>query len=328
MGITLCTQKEPWEGGRSDQPDVEGHDQFLQSWGWGQFQRETGKEVAYVQSGNSHFLVITHKLPLGFFYAYIPRASWKSVEDLATCIGWCQEQGFVFVRIEPAHHDVPELPFSFKQTKTRQPGSTLYVSLAPEQDDILRAMHSKTRYNVRLAKRKGVEVREQKDVDVFWELNEQTTQRDKFKSHGKEYYRAMLALEMIQQYTAYYEGEPVAAVITCEYGNQSTYVHGVSSNRHRNVMAPYALQWYAIGKAKERGALWYDLWGVAPPPADEQANTTSFHNYTWLTTHPWTGITRFKAGLSGGQGRVLPSAVDVVLRPGVYSLYSIARKFL
>jgi len=232
---------------------------------------------------------------------------------------WLKKQGYVFVRFEPIESGaIPQDSWHVEMTTYRQPKDTLLLDLSQTQDELFAHMHSKTRYNIRLAEKKGVEIRREPSAEVFYVLNTQTTSRDNFRSHEKAYYEKMLAQDMCEQFTAYYEGVPIASNI-CVYGSQSyVYLHGASSNEHRNVMAPYLLQWVQIQHAKQLGLATYDFWGISPStPARPQ---TSFHHLSWNVDDVWTGVTRFKAGFGGFQA-CYADAFEVMLSGVWYRLY-------
>jgi len=184
-------------------------------------------------------------------------------------------------------------------------------------------MHSKTRYNIRLAEKKGVEIREGKNIEWFWKLNEQTTKRDGFKSHGKVYYEKMLEMPISHQLTAFFDGRPIASHIYIAWNGRCTYLHGASSNEYRNVMAPYLLQWESIKFAKKFGNTEYDFWGVAAP----KEHGKTFHIYSWDEQDSLSNVTRYKAGF-GGEVISYPDAFEVVLKPVLYRLFRFVKKLL
>ncbi len=331
MEIKKCENKQEWE---KSLDFVQGEKkmldkaEFLQSWDWGEFQKSTGKEVLRLQIVENGGVVgqvqgFVNSLGLGIKYLYLPRLRTYDLGHM-TLIGYCKEKGFSFVRVEPV--DILRLKsYVLSPIKNRQPATTLLLDLTQTEEDLLQSMHSKTRYNIRLAEKKGVEIKLAKDVEAFWKLNEQTTGRDKFKSHDKNYYAKMLDNNFCHQLTAYYDYQPIASNLFIVYGDTCTYLHGTSSNEQRNLMAPYLLQWEGIKMAKKLGCKYYDFWGIAPVMKEGEGKMTCFNNFCWQVDHPWTGITRFKTGFGGGT-REYPQAVDIVLNKFKYFIYKLARK--
>jgi lipid II:glycine glycyltransferase (peptidoglycan interpeptide bridge formation enzyme) len=184
-------------------------------------------------------------------------------------------------------------------TRTIQPSNTIVVDISHDEDTILARMKSKTRYNIRLAERKGVQVQEGglRDLDAFYNLMQVTSERDKFGIHNKRYYQRLLELflpvEQAGLIFAYVEGEPTAALLVMALGTKAWYIAGASSNKHRKLMPTYAAQWAAIRWAKARGCVIYDLWGV--PDADAQTLEAQF---TERSDGLW-GVYRFKRGFGG-----------------------------
>jgi peptidoglycan pentaglycine glycine transferase (the first glycine) len=313
---------------------------FFQSWQWGEFQASVGNEPLRLQMHHDGAALaqvqgFVHRLPLGMQYVYFPRFEIvRDGEDAAVnphqiskqtygdvFFEYIRRNKYLWSRVEPVKH-LEVAGQRVRPTKNRQPQDTLIVDISKSKDDLLQAMHSKTRYNIRLAEKKGVEVRSEKNIDVFWQLNTETTQRDGFSSHGKAYYTKMLALDMVHQLTAYYEGIPIASNILIVFGNTCTYLHGASSNQHRNVMAPYALQWHGMELGKSLGASRYDFWGIAPAPEKHKSGPTSTsHGLSWQADHRFTGVTRFKAGF-GGVRESYAGAKDIVHAPLPYVVYT------
>jgi len=324
---------------------------FLQSWEWGEFQEEAGNKVFRfrldTESGGpaAQFTVIFHSLPFGLQYAYIPmgplvrrdgseRSHFEaSIAALKRSVG---DSDPVFVRVEPhvskrdgsvGESDMERL--GLNPTRAVQPADTVVVDLGRSESELLAAMHQKTRYNVRLADKKGVTVRPahydnahafRQDVETFWRLLDETAERDKFHAHGKDYYAKMLDVLSPRKHGglsvglmfAEYGGKPVAAVLLASFGDTVTYLHGASSSEHREMMAPHLLHWRAIQEAKRRGFTKYDFWGVAPEDADDG--------------HSWAGITRFKTGFGGERVSYL-GAWELPRRHVWYQVYRLAKSF-
>lgn len=195
--------------------------------------------------------------------------------DLPTEVG---EESFAAVGLEPAPHPI-------------QPPDTVIVDIDATDDDILSRMKSKTRYNVRLAGRKGVSVRRSDDSELglFYRLYRITAERDRIAVHSEEYYRDLFAAASgtdvkLVLLVAEVEGEAVAANIVAVSGGMGYYLYGASSNRHRNRMPTYLLQWEAMRLCREAGCSEYDLWGI--PPTDDPS-------------HPMHGLYRMKVGFGG-----------------------------
>ncbi len=173
-------------------------------------------------------------------------------------------------------------------------------------------MKQKTRYNVRLASRKGVEVRygHMEDLDLLYHMYVETSLRDRFVIRPPEYYQdawgSFVEAGLARPLIAEVEGQPVAAVIIYRFGDKATYMYGMSRELHRNKMPSYLLQWEAMRWAKAQGCRIYDFWG-APDTMDE--------------TDPMWGVYRFKQGF-GPTTVITPGAWDLVLRPLHYWAYS------
>jgi lipid II:glycine glycyltransferase (peptidoglycan interpeptide bridge formation enzyme) len=183
--------------------------------------------------------------------------------------------------------------------RTIQPRRTILVDLTGSEDDILMAMKSKTRYNIRLSARKDVSVRRGTlaDIDIFHALMEETGERDEFGIHSLAYYRRAYELfapdDQVGLFIAEYAGEPLAGLLAFAIGDRAWYISGASSNRHRSRMPTYAVQWAAIRWARSRGCTTYDLWGI--PDADEETLEDAF---TERSDGLW-GVYRFKRGFGG-----------------------------
>ncbi len=199
-----------------------------------------------------------------------------------------------------------------------QPRHTMVLSLDKPEGELLAAMHSKTRYNVGLAFRRGVRVvfsRDPKYVNDFLRLSKEVTSRGGFHFHPDDYYRTMLEVlgpeGVLELAAAEQGGEVLAVYFLISYGGTVTYAHGATSSNKREVMASHLLMWEAIRRARERGAARFDFFGAAPAGAG--------------AGHPWAGITRFKEGFGGRREDYL-GAYDYVRQPGMYAVFNLARR--
>ena len=155
------------------------------------------------------------------------------------------------------------------------------------EDEVFASFHSKTRYNIRLATKKGVTIREGKreNLQQFQDILETTGTRDGFYIRNKEYFEKLydsFDSKHLKLVFADYQGKPIACVLNIFYGNKEWYLYGGSLNEHRNVMSTYLLQWEMIKQAIERNMDCYDFRGVCATDA----------------THYNEGLYRFKKGFN------------------------------
>lgn len=195
--------------------------------------------------------------------------------------------------------------------------NTVIVDLSASEDDILMRMKQKTRYNVRLAEKKGVTLRVGKleDLGMLYKMYAETSVRDGFVIRDEEYYMNVWKLFMSSTVhgqpstvplIAEVDGEAVAAIFLFMFAGRGYYVYGMSRDKHREKMPTYLLQWAAMKHAKAHGCLTYDLWG-APDVFDESDSM-------------W-GVYRFKEGLGGEVVRTL-GAYDFAPSKFWYAMYS------
>lgn len=195
-----------------------------------------------------------------------------------------------------------------------QPKEVFVLDITKPAEQLLAEMKSKTRYNIGVAQKKGVVISQNiHHVDAFLKLTKEMAARQGIAAHPESYYRKMiesLPSDMLKIYVAEYEGTVIAANLMVFYGDTVTYLHGASSNEHRNVMAPYLLQWQAIRDAKDRGFVKYDFGGVKTSNIKHQ------------TSDDWQGITNFKLGFSPETKPVVfPGSYDIIINPRKYAVY-------
>lgn len=198
--------------------------------------------------------------------------------------------------------------FSREQIQFR---NTVLIQLSAPEEQILSSMKQKTRYNLRLAIRKGVKVREGNlaDLGMLYRMYAETSDRDGFVIRPEEYYQLVwstfIQAGMAKPLVAEVEGLPVAAIFIFYIQKKAWYLYGMSTDLHRERMPNYLLQWEGIRLAKSVGCLEYDLWG-APDNFNEQ--------------DPLWGVYRFKEGLGGQVVRQI-GAWDLPIQPIYYKLY-------
>jgi peptidoglycan pentaglycine glycine transferase (the first glycine) len=191
--------------------------------------------------------------------------------------------------------------------------NTLLIDLRPDEDELLASMKAKTRYNVRLAVRRGVRVRMggPDDLPLFHEMYAETGRRDDFIIRPFAYYRdawgAFIEAGLACLFLAEYEGEPLAGLIAFRFGQRAWYMYGASTEKHRNLMPNHLLQWEAMRWAKSEGCTVYDLWG-APDVLNED--------------DPLWGVYRFKEGFGGQFVRHIGAYDYPVSRP-LYGFYTV-----
>lgn len=202
-----------------------------------------------------------------------------------------------------------------KSNKEVQPIHTIMLDISKSEDELLKQMHQKTRYNIRLAKKKGVEVIESEDFKSFFELLKQTTTRQQFGAYPVKYFEDILKLDNTKLYLANYQGKNIAGILCTYYKNVATYLFGASSDEFRNVMAPHLLQWTAIRDARKKGFEFYDFWGAAPKDSKVKQEKS------------WQGITRFKQGFNPAQPVFeYFGAYEKIYRPAILKIYNTIHK--
>lgn len=260
-------------------------------------------------AGHAPFLllVLTRRLARAFRLAYVPfgptfdpgTGRGTFLAELARALRPHLPPGTFLLRFDlpwARGGEPPEGPGVRKAADDIQPASTVVVDLRPGEDGILAAMKPKTRYNVRLAAKKGVTVEEGTvaDLPAWYELYRETSARDRIAIHSLPYYRGLFetaaaraaaggAAPAVKLLLAKAGGKLLAGNIVLFWRNAAVYLTGASSGEQRNLMPTYALQWEAIRLAKAAGCETYDLYGC-PPAAEE--------------SHPMYGLYQFKTGFS------------------------------
>jgi lipid II:glycine glycyltransferase (peptidoglycan interpeptide bridge formation enzyme) len=290
-------------------------DTFLQTPFWAEVKRSFGWQPLAFRLDRQPLLVLLRRFSPGFFLAYVPHGLGGiepalRKEQLTRIQSALREHvpgGTVAVRYDlpwEREADFEEQHFAtemgsaglngFRRAAADiQPPSTVLVPLEGSEDEVLARMKRKTRYNIRLAGKRGVTtaVTAEPDLERWYRLYRETAERDRIAIHSFEYYRRLFSLAaetsgapQLYMVEAYHQGEYLAGNIVALYRGTATYMYGASANSKRNLMPTYAVQWGDIALAREHGCTVYDLFGI--PPARDPG-------------HPMHGLYRFKTGFGG-----------------------------
>ena len=293
-------------------------DELLQSGFWGAFRARLGwRPLAVDVAGVGTVLLLGRRTPAGtFVYCPLgPRAEPTSGRERR--VSRSPGPG----RSTVAAAGQPRRPLRYavaggalvrrrRAAPAVQPRSTVIVDLLRDEADLLAAMKPKTRYNVRLAARRGVVVREAgaAGLDGWYRLHRDMARRQGITRHSLRYFRELF--RTADTYTgrrprllllmAACEGEDVAGIVVSLFGRRARYLYGASSDRHRHAMPNYGLQWTAMRLAREAGCHTYDLFGI-PRTADPAL--------------PMAGLYRMKTGFGGEIVHRAPAHDAVLNRP-------------
>jgi len=333
--IEINEVKDPqaWDGALLNLPA----NHVLQSWTWGEFKAAygwTATRLLFTEGGQVRAAaqVLRRQLPrLPLAVMYVPKGPALDYADLAlleivlTHLETVARRGrAIFIKIDPdvclVDDDEPHPVVAVlarrgwrRSAEQIQFPNTVLVDLTGNEDTILEAMKSKTRYNVRLAARRGVTVHlgSVDDLPPFYQLYNETSQRDGFLIRPYAYYQdawgRFLEAGRARLFLAEHEGEMLAGLILFVFGKTAWYMYGASSDQKRELMPNHLLQWEAMRWARAQGCTVYDMWG-APDVLDE--------------SDPLWGVYRFKAGF-GGQFTRRIGAYDYPARQLLYWAYTV-----
>ena len=294
---------------------LDGH--LLQSWEWGAFKNQHGwRAQRLVVDANQPRamaqVLFKHKGPISI--GYIPRGPAVAPNDLEALELILQQLDeaarrhravSIVIEVDRPIDGLSQEPLAGLRLGPPhiQPGRTVKVPLV-DDDALLAQMHQKTRYSVRLAERKGVQVTAYASSDsdalaAFYAMLTETSERNQFGVHTKEYYRSFLEhfQERALLLLATVEGHPAAGVIAARFGPETVYMYGASSAEHRSFGAAFNLQFRAMQWGRGHGALRYDLWGI--PEVEQTASDHPLDHVPATRGDDWRGLLRFKSGFGG-----------------------------
>jgi lipid II:glycine glycyltransferase (peptidoglycan interpeptide bridge formation enzyme) len=308
----------------------------LQSYDWGEFREKEGVKV--IRRGfkdgenlNSGFQLTIHKIPkTNFTIGYLPKGDMPTEELLNELKQIGKQENCIFIQLEPniikTEKNSQLLTTNYQLRKAAHPLFTKYtfvLDLSKSEDEILAAMHPKGRYNIKVAKKHNVIVEEDnsdKAFEEYWRLTEETTTRQKFYAHTKNYHELQwhtfshdtdtnkLSSHL---FTAQYENKTLTALLFFVFHDTLYYPYGASSNENRNVMHSNLAMWEGIRFGKKLGLKKFDMWGALgqePDPNDS-----------------WFGFHDFKRKF-GPEHVEFIGSYDLVINPTMYQAYKVADK--
>lgn len=299
----------------------------LQSKKWAEFRIKTGVKVVE----QNDFILTIHSIPLTrYTIGYLPKGELpvkKTIDELKK-IGKLENS--IFIQLEPNVENSQSMEqklLDLGLKKAAHPLFTKYtfiLDLTKSEEELLKEMSQKTRYNIRLAEKKGVKVIEDNSDKAFSEylkLSKETTKRQKFYAHTEKYHKLMWETLKFQKSNkdelsahllkAEFNGETIVAWILFVLGDTLYYPYGASSTKYKETMASNLIMWEAIKLGKSLGLKKFDMWGSLsenPDPKD-----------------PWFGFHKFKQGYGATLVEFVGS-YDLVINPLFYFIYKISDK--
>ncbi len=302
----------------------------LQTWEWGEFKARRGATVSRWVKYQNHqiqsvFQFFIHHLPFHQKLIYYPRDTMFDPQKLHIITRQAASTQAFMAKIEPYAPYNQNYLNTIKKLQTRfhlQPSPhplfppyTLRLDLTISKDQLWSNLHPKTRYNIRLARKKGVIIIQDSSLNgirEFTKLLQKTTQRQKFKAHDPSYYldlyQAFKKTSILKIFLARYQHHTIAAWILFDFKNLLFYPYGASDYQYRRLMASNLLAWSAIRYGLQTKKHFFDLWGAAPPGSGPD--------------HKWYGFTRFKLSYGAKYYRTIGSW-DLIFNLPKYHLFNL-----
>ncbi len=295
----------------------------IQSWEWGEFRKSLGIPVlryGIYEKGElvKAFQLTLHKIPFtNKFVGYLPKgpAPDKQLSQVLKKIG--RENNCAFIKIEP---DIEISNFKLFK-KSPKPLFTKYnfiLDLSKTEEELLKNMHPKTRYNIRVAQKHGVKAEERTDdgaFKIYLSLYFETTKRQGYHGHNQNYHtkvwETLKKFGMARLLIASYKGKSLTAWMLFNFKDTLYYPYGGSSKDHPEVMANNLIAWEAIKLGKKLNSKKFDMWGALGPDANPK--------------DPWYGFHRFKAGYGGRLVEYI-GTYDLVFDWPIYWMFTLIDK--
>lgn len=322
----------------------------IQSWIWGDFKKSMGaatERIGFFEDGKlkSGIQIIFSKIPkTNYTVGIASKTLMPEQEHIEALKEAAKKHRAVFIKIEPdifkpvqKDKSIKEDPyleadsletlieekknFLFKNgAKNGKPFFEKYnfiLDIEKTEEELLASFHSKTRYNIRLAEKKGVTIIDnstEEGMEDYIRLMEETTKRQGFFNHNGEYFRRMFKIfpkDNLRIFEAVYNDEVLTAWILFNFNGKLYYPYGASSNSHRELMPNNLIMWKAIQYGKNLNCSSFDLWGCLGPNPD--------------TNDSWYGFHKFKSGYNPQLVEYI-GTFDFVYKPFMYKMFNIADK--
>jgi lipid II:glycine glycyltransferase (peptidoglycan interpeptide bridge formation enzyme) len=311
----------------------------LQTYEWGDFRRKTGAEVIRRAIKNESkityaYQITVHKTPnFPYQIGYFPKGNLPTEEVLQDLKDTGEKNFISFVQLEPNVPKTQVANFKFEDKKIIKSFHPLFtrftfiLDLTKNEDELLKNMHQKTRYNIKLSDKKNVKVEidnRDKAFEEYIKLTKETTKRQKFYAHDENYHRLMwetlktqknvIELNKLQAHLmkATYKNKTLVTYILFTFKDKLYYPYGASSDEYREVMASSKTMWEAIKWGKSLGLKTFDMWGAANVREPK-------------TNNPYYGFHRFKQGF-GAELIEFMGSFDLIINPLNYRLLHVADK--
>jgi peptidoglycan pentaglycine glycine transferase (the first glycine) len=306
----------------------------LQSVGWGEFRKKTGIKVI---KANGIQMTI-HRIPHSpWSIGYIPKGPLPTAEMISGLMEIGKQEECIFIQLEPNVVSDKNLELKIKNSGLQPAAHPLFtkytfiLDLTKSEEELLKIMHPKTRYNIKVALKHGVKIVQDESDKAFKEylkLTEETTGRQKFYAHTQKYHKLMWETLRVKNsefkiqssydeltahlFIAKYNEQSLAAWILFVYKDTLYYPYGASSSLHRETMASNLMMWEVIKFGKKLGLKQFDMWGALDNDNPDKND-------------PWYGFHRFKEGY-GPEHVEFVGSYDLVINPLLYAGYKILDK--
>lgn len=271
---------------------------IMQSWEWGEFRKSLGTHLlryGIYKNGMlaSIFQLTLHPIPFTKkLIGYLPRGPIPDNDLAHALVQIARVQNCAFIKVEPnveiTNDQLPIISHQFiPSPKTYFTKYNFIIDLTQSEEELLKKMHPKTRYNIRLAQKKGVRVEERTDdeaLEIYLKLYFETTKRQGFYGHNPDYHKkaweTMRKSNMARILIGFYQKKPLTAWMLLNFKDTLYYPYGGSLPVHREVMHSNLVAWEAIRVGKRLKLKSFDMWGAANSrDPDTSDSFYGFHNF-------------------------------------------------